>query len=144
MQSLIPDLKKLTQFYFGLESELSTALSGSDAGSEKLLSESILQNRTRLAQVERMNAHILQLSDDLKRSRKTLDDKTRNEADTLASEAKSSAIRISKLCVEASEKIETKKAFLKKELEEIGKGKRYLKNANPLKENYPKFIDSIG
>jgi hypothetical protein len=144
MHALIPDLKKLTRFYFGLENDLAVILSHSEKDSEPSLSESILSNRTRLAQIERMHAHILQLSEDLKRSRNSLDAETRQEADALATEAKSSAIRIRTLCARASEILETSKYDLLKELEEIRKGKQYLKNSNPVKTNYPKFIDSTG
>ena len=144
MQSLIPDLRKLTEFYFGIESEISTALQNSGANSEKSLPDTILKDRTWMVQIERMNAHIMQLSEDLKRFRNDADPETRRTADNLVSEVKTSAIRIRDLCAEASKEIEKKKSVLKKELGNIGKGKQYLKSSDPVKNNYPKFIDSTG
>ena len=144
MQTLIPDLRKLTQFYFGLHKDLSDVLNEANSGSERTLTESILENRTRISQIERMNAHILQLSDNLQKSYKDLNAETRAEAEALATEAKSHAVRIRELCSQASIKIEKSKAVIQKELESIAKGKQYLKSVDPVKNNYPKFIDSTG
>ena len=144
MSSPIPDLRKLTQFYFGLQKDLSDALKEADSGNERSLTESILQNRSRISQIERMNAHVLQLSDNLKKSYRDLNAETRAEAEALAAEAKSHAMRIRELCSQASVKIEKTKSVIQKELEGIAKGKQYLKSVDPLKNNYPKFIDSTG
>lgn len=144
MQSLILDLSKLNEFYYGMKSELSTVLQTSGTKREQSLTDSILENRTRLVQIERMNAHITQLSEDLKRFRNEADPDTRQEVEALVSEAKSNAIQVHELCTQASEKIETNKNVLKKELEDIGKGKQFLKSSKPVKNNYPKFIDSTG
>ncbi|MBN2244039.1 MAG: hypothetical protein JW793_15245 [Acidobacteria bacterium] len=144
MKSLIPDLKSLTQFYFGLEKDLSDILKAADAGKDQAIEESILRNRIRISQIERMNAHILQLADDLKESRGKMNAEAAAESDALTAEAKSCAIRIREICLQASGKIEKSKAGTQKELEGIGRGKRYLKSVDPVKNNYPKFIDSTG
>ena len=144
MQSPIPDLKKLTQFYFGLQKDLSVVLKRSGHENERSLTESILENKARISQVERMNAHILQLSDNLRKSEPDLDPETRAAAKILAAEARAQADQIRKLCLEASEEIENTKAAIQKELEEIAKGQQYLKSVDPVKNNYPKFIDSTG
>ena len=88
MQSPIPDLKNLTQFYFGLHKDLSDALKKDNNGNERSLTESILENKTRIAQIERMNVHVHQLSDNLKKSRGKLDPETGAAADALVTEAK--------------------------------------------------------
>jgi len=144
MESLIPDLRKLTQFYFGLRKDLSDALNRSENGSERLLAESILQNRIHISQIERMNAHILQLSDDLKESRRNMSPNVRAQVDNLISEAKSQAVLIKELCAQSSEKIEKTKVEIQEELECISRGKQHLKSIAPVKNNYPKFIDSTG
>jgi hypothetical protein len=144
MQSLIPDLKKLTQFYFGLEKDLSDILKEADGCKERSLAESILQNRIRISQVERMNAHILQLSDNLTKCHREMHGEARAEAEALAAEAKSYAVRVREICLKATEEIEKAKSGAQKELEGIARGKQYLKSVDPVKNNYPKFIDSTG
>jgi len=144
MKSLIPDLRQLTQFYFGLHKDLSAALEEADSSTEHSLTESILRNRIRISQIERMNAHILQLSDNLKKSRKDLSPESRAEADALAAEAKSHAIRLRELFTQVSEKIENTKSAVQEEIKGISKGKQYLKSVDPVQNNYPKFIDSTG
>jgi len=144
MQSFILDLKKLNQFYSGIQKDLSDALKAVDADKERTLTDSILDHRAQISQIERMNAHILQLSDNLKKSCRNMDPETRTEAETLAAEARSHAVRIRELCSDASDKIEKTKGVIQKELDGIAKGKKYLKSAAPIKNNYPKFIDSTG
>jgi hypothetical protein len=144
MDSLIIDLQRLTQFYFGLQKDLSDALNNAECEKERLLAESILQNRIRISQIERMNAHILQLSDDLRKARKNRNPKIRAQAESLVSEAKSHAVLIQELFARTSEKMEKTKAGIQKELGSIATGKRYLKSLVPVKNNYPKFIDSTG
>ena len=144
MQSPVPDLRKLAQFYSDLQKDLSDVLNEGDSGNERSLTESILENKSRISQIERMHAHILQLSDNLKKSYKELNAGTRAEAEAAAAEARSHAVYIRELCTQASEKIEKTKAGIQKELEGIAKGKQYLKSAAPVKNNYPKFIDSTG
>ncbi|MBN2319506.1 MAG: hypothetical protein JXR49_10540 [Acidobacteria bacterium] len=144
MQSPVPDLRKLAQFYSDLQKDLSDVLNEGDSGNERSLTESILENKSRISQIERMHAHILQLSDNLKKSYKDLNSGTRAEAEALASEARSHAVHIRELCTQASEKIEKTKVGIQKELEGIAKGKQYLKSAAPVKTNFPKFIDSTG
>lgn len=144
MESIIPELRKLTQFYFGLKKDLSDAFNTPDNDNERSFAESILQHRIRISQIERMNAHILQLSDDLKKSREKADPKIRAQIDHLTAEAKSHAVLIQDLCAKYSKKIEKTRAEIQNELECITAGKRYLKSVTPVKNNYPKFIDSTG
>jgi uncharacterized protein (UPF0335 family) len=144
MQPIIVDLRKLAQFYSGLQKDLSNVLTEVDSDNEWSLTESILENRSCISQIERMNAHILQLSDNLKNSYKDMNAESRAEAETLAAEARSHAIRIRELCSRTSVKIEKTKAVIRKKLEGIGNGKKYLKSMDPVKNNYPKFIDSTG
>lgn len=144
MQSFILDLNKLNQFYSGIQKDLSDALKAANAGNKWSLTDSILDHRAQISQIERMNAHILQLSDNLKKSRRNMDAKTRAEAETLAAEARSHAVHIRELCSDASDKFEKTKEVIHKELEGIAKGKKYLKSVDPVKNNYPKFIDSTG
>ena len=144
MESLIIELRKLAQFYFDLQKELSDALNEAANDTERSLSESILQIRFHISQVERMNAHILQLSDDLKKFRNMADPEIRARVDVLTSEVKAQGILVRDLCIRSSEMIEKSKAEMRRELESIAAGKRYLKSVNPVKTNYPKFIDSTG
>ena len=144
MESLIPDLRKLAQFYCDLQKDLSDVLKEADNDNDRSLAESILQNRIRITQIERMTAHILQLSDDLKKFRKNAAPKIRSQVDDLTSEAKSHAVLIQDLCARSSEKIEKTKSEIRSEIERVAAGKRYLKSMVPVKNNYPKFIDSTG
>ena len=143
MESLINELRKLAQFYFDLQKDLSDALNEAGNDTERSL-ESILQIRIHISQVERMNAHILQLSDDLKKFRNMADPEIRARVDVLTSEVRAQGILVRDLCIRSSEMIEKSKTEIRRELESIAAGKRYLKSVNPVKNNYPKFIDSTG
>lgn len=144
MQSLILDLRKLAQFYAGLQKDLSDAMKEVDSVNDRSLPESILENRSRISEIVRMNSHILQLSDNLKNSAKNMNAENRAEAEALTAEARSHAIRIRELFSQTAIKVEKTRAVIQNQLEAIGKGKRYLKSMDPVKNNYPKFIDSTG
>ena len=144
MQNHINELRKLARFYCSLENDISEALQISKTNPGDSIQDKILQDRSRIAQIERMNAHILQLSEDLKNSRHTADRKARQEQEDLAREAKSHVVRLQELCAQAYEMIEKNKCAIKEELQGIKKGRQYLKSVDPVRNNYPKFIDSTG
>jgi hypothetical protein len=140
----IDRLKEITQFYSGLENELSAALQCAGTSGEMGMADLILQKRSRLAQIGKMSALIFQISEDFRKSSGAMEDGTRREAEQLMARVKSHAVRIHELCALAAEKIEPVKGALQKNLEEIRNGKQYLKSVYPVKNNYPKFIDSTG
>lgn len=130
------------QFYSSLENELSAALDG--ASGQMDLADFILRKRSRLAQIDQMGVHILQISEDFRKASGAMDTLTREEMEQLIARVKAHAVRIHELCAQAAEKIKPAKSALKKSLEEIRNGKQYLKSVYPVKNNYPKFIDSTG
>ena len=144
MKSPLTDLQKLNRLFSDLENDLSADLQNSAAGGKNSLADSILKKKPRLVQIGSTYVQIQTLSEDLKRSHENYDTKTRQEADKLFQEIKSSALHMQDLCSQISEELETTKSAVRKELEEIGKGKQYLKSVHPVKNNYPKFFDSTG
>ena len=144
MQNPIDELRELVRVYGAFEHELSNALQGSSSESGQSLPDRILEKRTGLTQVEQMGARVQWFSEELKKFRSGDDAEMLQEADMLLEEARSHVIRINELCSQAAEMIEPIRNALRKDIQEIAKGKQYLKSVVPIKNNYPKFIDSTG
>ncbi len=143
MSSLITEFQEVFQLYLRLGEKLAKILNIGDSQNPQALAESILQNRDCLVRIEQMNLQILQLSSDWEKCRETLDSESRGEICKLAEAAKSQAIRLKELCNIHSEKLKIARDKLGKDLSEIGKGVQYLKTIKPVKNNYPKFVDSL-
>jgi hypothetical protein len=142
MSTLAPKLQELTEFYRTMEVDLAKILNVAETNDAEALIDSILKNHDCLAQIEHMRARVLQLTGEFKMDQSHLDLKSQNEIQTLAADAKERAIRLHELCAVAAPKIEAERNRLAQELQFMSKGSQYLKSVKPIKNNYPKFIDS--
>jgi len=119
-------------------------ISKTDDSQYSSLIRSVLQSRDCLGQIEKMNSKVIRLSGEWKKHRTETDSQKWDEISRLADDALQQAVRLNELCSATARKLQSAKDGLAKELAELGKGARYLKCAKPAKNNYPKFIDSMG
>ncbi|MBN1571501.1 MAG: hypothetical protein JXA73_26935 [Acidobacteria bacterium] len=89
-----------------------------------------------------MNSRVVQLSDSWGKCRNQLDPETRTEVQDLVAAARMQAIHLQELCSVWAQKLQRIHDELGTNLAEIGKGSQFLKSLKPLKNNYPKFVDS--
>ncbi len=143
MKDFAGEFGAVSQDYHQLGEELSGALKANQAGGLRTLAGTILQSRDCLARIEQMNSRVLLLSQEWKEQRPHLDTKSRRQVDSLVQAAREQAIRLHELCRSQAEKLKLVKEQLERDLVETGKGARYLKSVKPVKNNYPKFIDSM-
>jgi len=143
MRDLADEFLEISERYRRLEKELAVLLGQSDSQSSRELTGAILRNRDCLARIDQMNSAVLRLSDQWKKSRARLDSTSREKIDDLAEKACAHATRMHQLCSNYIQKLQDAKDKLQRDLADLGKGLRYLKNVQPVKHNYPKFIDSM-
>lgn len=143
MNNLVSEFQALSQLYLQIEQEISGVMSAQDPKDSQLLARSILRNRECLARIEQMNSRVLCLSNEWKKHRADLDPQTRNETEALAAAVRAQIARITSVFDGRARVLIEARNRLEKELEEIGKGGRYLKSIKPVQNNYPKFIDSV-
>ncbi len=143
MNSLAEEFCEVFKLYIEVGDELarSTALDGPQ-DSQKLVNL-ILQNRESLERIAQMNSRVMLLSDAWEKCRDHLDPDSREETGKLVEAARAQASRLQELCRIHTEKLRSVCADLGNSLAEIGKGSQFLKSLRPVKNNYPKFVDSL-
>jgi hypothetical protein len=143
MNALAAEFQDIFKLYLRLSQDLAGIMDETNSQNPQQLIESILRNRDSLARIEQMNSRILQLSDTCDKCRADLDLESQEEIRNLAQAAKTQAIRLKELCSLHAQKIQSTRDGLGRKLAEIGKGVQFLKSIKPIKNNYPKFIDSL-
>jgi hypothetical protein len=142
MNMLADEFQKVIQIYKKLGQDLSRTLCVPESRNCQTLIQSILSNRQCLSEIEKMNARIAPLSKKWIDCRANLDPKSREEISKLVETAKKEAMQLNQLCSANIEKIAKAKEDMRARLKEIDKGAQFLKSMKPIKNNYPKFIDS--
>jgi hypothetical protein len=142
MRNFASEFQTVSRLYLELGDELA-GIQSEDSNNSRTYLESILRKRDCLAKLEQTNSRALQLSSEWKECRSKLSTKAQNEIEVTAKELRVSAIRLNQLCVTHAQKIQSARTELAKSRAELGKGSRYLKSIKPVKNNYPKFIDSL-
>jgi len=143
MNTITADFQDVFSLYLRLGEDLTRILDVDDSKGSQALVESILENRECLARIEQMNARVLQLSESWEKCRIDLDPESQNKIRDLAQASRNQALRLKELCARHAQKIQETRDLLGGKLEELGKGARYLQSVKPVKNNYPKFVDSI-
>ncbi len=142
MRDLASEFQNLSRTYHQLEQELA-GIPLNDLNDTGTYLESIFRNRDCLVRMEQTNSRALRLSVELKECRSVLDPKAKAEIELITEELRLGAIRLKDLCATHAEKIRNAQENLIKSRAELGKGSRYLQSIKPVKNNYPKFIDSL-
>jgi hypothetical protein len=143
MNALAAEYQDVFKLYLRLSQDLAGIMDENNSQNPQQLIESILRNCDSLTRIEQMNSRIMQLSDACDKCRADLDLKSQEEIRNLAQAAKAQAIRLKELCGIHAQKIQATRDRLDKRMVEIGKGSQFLKSIKPIKNNYPKFIDSL-
>jgi hypothetical protein len=143
MNALAAEYQEVFQLYLKLGRELAKILEVDYAKHPNAYVESILENREHLTRIEQMNAQVMRLSEDWEKHRMDMDPEGQNGVREIAGAAKEQAVRLKELCSIHAQRLQTVRDKLGKELAEIGKGAEYLKSVKPIRNNYPKFIDSL-
>jgi archaellum component FlaC len=143
MNALAAEYQDIFKLYLRLSQDLAGIMDENNSQNPQQLIESVLRNCDSLARIEQMNSRILQLSDAFNKCRDDLDPKSREEIRNLAQAAKAQAIRLKELCGMHAQKIQATRDRLGTRMAEIGKGAQFLDSIKPIKNNYPKFIDSL-
>jgi hypothetical protein len=145
MKSFLSELQYLSELYGRLQTELSALPLDAGAGSKTaILSETVLQNRELLARIDQMDARLLQLSQEWQSFRERLDPDSRSEVMKLAESVHSQAMQLSEICGRRIQHLESGRSEIRKAMEGVQSGSRYLASIKPAKTNYPKFVDSLG
>jgi hypothetical protein len=142
MTIFISEFQDVFQGYLTLADDLTKIMDVDDSQDPHILVQSILQNCDCLNRIDQMNLRVLKLTDDWEKHCADSDQCSREEASKLIEAAKAQAVRLQILCTIKSQKLQSLRDVLGKNLEELGKGAQYLKSLKPAKNNYPKFIDS--
>ena len=106
------------------------------------LVQSILDNRDCLDEIQQLNKRLTQLYGDWKDREAAFSPSEGDEIRGVVDGVREQVRQLGKLCDAETEKIETWRKQLSGELANVGKGFRYLETIKPIKENFPKFIDS--
>jgi hypothetical protein len=107
------------------------------------LSDVILDNRDRFAQIQQMNACVHQTSQDWQISRNRLDPGLQSEVEALLATSRAQATRMRQMCIIHAQRLQAARDRLEKEMVELNKGREFLESLKPVRSNYPKFIDSV-
>jgi hypothetical protein len=142
MNTLASDFQNVFQLYLRLGQDLTRILDSDDSNDPQALVHSILANRDCLARIEQMNSLVLQLSISWEKCRDDLDPASMNEVQALAQAVKAQAIHLKELCSIHAQKIQNARDKLCCQMAELEKADQHLKILKPIKNNYPKFIDS--
>jgi hypothetical protein len=142
MHTLAAEYQDIFKLYLRLSQDLAKIMEERDSQNPHYFVESILRNRDNLARIEQMNARVLQLSNNYEKCRADLDPESRDEIQNMAQAAKTQAIRLKELCSIHAQKIQATQDKVGDRLAEIAKGSQCLQSIKPIKNNYPKFIDS--
>ena len=144
MRHFESELQELSKLY----KRLNHALEGSDeAGHGKstaALIDRMLRNGELVSHMEQMDARISQLAVEWGKFKDRLDPDSRRAIQRIAENLCDEASRLRQILEQRSVQIEDGRNRLERKLAEIQKGERFLESVNPVKANYPKFIDSVG
>jgi hypothetical protein len=143
MHNLALEFREVFNLYIKLGEELARIMDVDDTKDPQALIRSVLQNRDCLDRIAQMNTRVINLSDAWEKCRSQLDPKSRSDICDSAAAARDQAVRLQQLCSAQTEKLRMVHNEVGKKLAEIGKGSQLLKSIKPVKNNYPKFVDSL-
>jgi hypothetical protein len=143
MKTLASDFEDVFKLYLRLGQDLARILDIEDSDHSQALARSILENRDCLVRIEQMNSRILQLSSNWEKCRDSLDPASANAIQELARSTRAQAMHLKELCSRHAEKLQIARDRLSSEMAELSKAAQHLNSLKPVKNNYPKFFDSV-
>ena len=73
-----------------------------------------------------------------------LDPQSRAEAEPVIAQARAQALRLRDICSVHARRLESARAQMSQSRSRLRSGSQLLQSLKPIKNNYPKFIDSMG
>ncbi len=138
------ELQELSQLY----QELSHALEGPEEADHNrgaaALIERILRVGDLVSRIEQMNIRISVLAAEWRKSAGHLDPYLKSSVQRISDSLRHEGSRLRNTLEQRSAQIDAHRRQLERRLADIQKGTRFLESVNPVKSNYPKFIDSVG
>ncbi len=138
------ELQNLSALYSHLSQELSGQAKDNKPASPSAIAHRILRNKDLFDRLERMNSRLAELAAEWEKLNPHLDDAARRKTRHLAAKVREQAVNLRALSESRSKEIESLRSRLESELAAISRGTKYLESVKPLKNNFPKFIDSCG
>ncbi|MDR1726778.1 MAG: hypothetical protein LBT74_02415 [Acidobacteriota bacterium] len=142
VNELAAEFEDVLKGYVRVAADFSRIVQVDDDGDPQALIQSILDNRGCLEEIQQINQRMVRLYDAWERSRADADAADRREIGGIVEAVRAQAQELEKICVIKAQKVEARRNQLAQELQDVGKGSRYLKLLKPAQQNYPKFIDS--
>ena len=143
MNKLVQEFRDMLGLYVKLADEL-TRISdvGNSEEDPQAFIQSILNNRSSLAEIQELNKRLALLYGAWKDKEAKLSLSVNNEIRGIVDNVWEQMHVLEDLCSLGVRQIEARRKQLADDLMNVGKESRYLEMLNPIKENHPKFIDS--
>ena len=142
MNELADEFENVFQSYARIASEFSRIVQVDDSEDSQALIQSILDNRNCLTEIQLINKRMVSLYSIWEQSRYELGESDSEKIRNIIEAVRKQAQQLEKICDLKAQQVETQRNRLAQELQNIGKGSRYLKMIKPIQQNFPKFIDS--
>ena len=139
--TIAEEFEQLHKTYAALVEELGKAFETSNGGQSDAAA-SVLRNRECLSRIEQMHEKVRQVSAAWQKLRAHLDPQCQNQAEHFIEAAKADVLRLKQICGVHTQKLIALQTRILSDIGNIGKGARLLHSLKPIKNNYPKFIDS--
>jgi len=145
MTAFAEEFRDVLSLYVKLTADLARIADvGKSEEDPQALIQSILDNRSCLTEIQRLNKRLTQLYGVWKDKEKSFSLSAGDEVRGVVDDVREQMRQLEKLCSFGTHKVEERRKQLTDELANVGKGSRYLKMLKPVQENHPKFIDSAG
>ena len=131
------ELQSLSDAYEALRCRL---FDGGDCTSSP--SDPVLASEELIARVGQLDRRLAQIAAEWLDSRNRIDPARRAQIERLVSEASAHLRQLQRVCGSHVQKLEHAVEQISQELGELDRGMRYLASVRPIKNNFPKFVDS--
>ena len=142
MNELAAEFEDVLQSYVKIASEFSRIIQVDDSEDPQVLIQSILDNRDCLTEIQQINKRMVSLYGVWEQNQHGLSESDSEKICNIIETVREQAHQLEKICGLKAQRVETRRSLLAQELQNIGKGSRYLKMIRPIQQNFPKFIDS--
>ena len=144
MRSFISELHHLSELYQNLKREFTGLAGKAKSGNVTAVIDETLRNRELLGRIEQMNMRVAQLAQEWELVGNQIDASTRRAIVAFAASVRNQGTQLSLLCNGLLGELEARRGNLERQLADVRRGSRYLQSVKPVKNNYPKFVDSVG
>ena len=143
MSEFAGEFRDILDTYIKLTADLARIADvGRSEEDSQALVQAILDNSGCLTEIQTLNKRLIYLYGVWKDREADSGLPIGDEIRGVVGDVRAQMRQIENLCTVKASKVEARRKQLTRELANVGKGSRYLKMINPIKENHPKFIDS--